>query len=262
MLTLVGWDHPEENAKAIADLETALAQAIWLSGAERRDPDKTYNPMTPDQLETLAPGFPWHAFLAKTGLPPVNRLDVGEPTAFTKIAAIYGATPARHLEGVVVALRVADRAAPWLSMPLWTPPASSARRRCRARPNSGPRWKRAAGVVDRGMGEAVGRVYVARAFRRRPRSASTPWWASCACAARRASTHLDRLSAETKARKPTPSFDMFTVKIAYPDKWRDYGALPISSDDLVGDLRVSQAFEWNRDVEAFERSGGSQRVVA
>ena len=245
MLTLVGWDHPKDNAKAIVDLETAIAQASW-SRAERRDPDKTYNPMTPEQLETLAPGFPWRAFLAKTGLPPVSRLDVGEPTAFTKIAAIYGSTPLATLKAWS-AFRVADGAAPLLSKRFVDANFEFRSKTLQGQTEQRPRWKRAVGTVDRGLGEAVGRVYVARYFPPEAKTKIDALVGELRVALHARIDHLDWMSPETKA-KANAKLDMFTVKIAYPDKWRDYAALRVSRNDLVGDVRAAQAFEWNRQV--------------
>ena len=63
LLTLTGWEKPAENAKAIVAFETRLAEATWTR-VERRDRDKTYNPMTPAELNALTPGFDWNRYLA------------------------------------------------------------------------------------------------------------------------------------------------------------------------------------------------------
>jgi putative endopeptidase len=246
MLGLVGWEHPEENAKAIVEMETAIAQASW-SRAERRDPDKTYNPMTPDQLATLAPGFPWRAYLARTGLPEINKVDVGEPTAFTKIAAIYGATPLETLKAWE-AFSVADAAAPYLSKTFVDANFDFRSKALSGQTEQRPRWKRAVAVVDRGMGEAVGRVYVARYFPPEAKVKIDDLVKQLQAALHARIDHLDWMSAETKA-KANAKLDRFTVKIAYPEEWRDYSALQVSADDLVGDVRASQAFEWARRVK-------------
>jgi putative endopeptidase len=245
MLGLIGWDHPEENAKAIVDLETSIAQASW-SRAERRDPDKTYNPMSPAQVEALAPGFPWRAYLSKTGLPPVERIDVGEPTAFTKIAAIYGAAPLDTLKAWT-AFRAVDGAAPFLSKAFVDANFDFRAKTLSGQPEQRARWKRAVGTVDRSMGEAVGRVYVARYFPPEAKAKIDDLVKEMQAALHARIDHLDWMSAETKA-KANAKLDLFTVKIAYPDKWRDYSALPVSPDDLVGDLKASAAFEWHRRV--------------
>jgi putative endopeptidase len=92
MLTLAGWPDPAANAAAIVAYETKVADASWTR-AERRDPVKTYNPMTPAELAAAAPGFDWAAWLKAEGLGDVQRVVVQENTAFPKLAAIYAATP-------------------------------------------------------------------------------------------------------------------------------------------------------------------------
>ena len=100
MLTLAGWPEPDANAAAIVSFETRIAKVSWTR-AEERDPDKEYNPMSPAELAKAAPGFDWTVFLREAGLGGVNRVIVGENTAFPQIAAIYAETPDRHPQGVV-----------------------------------------------------------------------------------------------------------------------------------------------------------------
>ena len=76
MLGMIGWPDADANAAAIVALETAIAEASW-SRAEERDPVKTYNPMSPAELATLAPGFDWTAYLDAGELPGVNRVVIG-----------------------------------------------------------------------------------------------------------------------------------------------------------------------------------------
>ena len=66
-LGLIGRPNPDQRATALFNLETSLAKAQWPA-ADRRDANKTYNPMTFKQLEAFAPGFPWAAFFASEGL--------------------------------------------------------------------------------------------------------------------------------------------------------------------------------------------------
>jgi len=79
MLALAKWPDPETSAKAVVDFETSIAEVSWTR-AERRDPDKTYNPTTRAELQTAAPGFAWGPFLDAAGLQGVNRVIVRENT--------------------------------------------------------------------------------------------------------------------------------------------------------------------------------------
>src|SRR6185436_2353185 len=84
--------------------------------AKLRDPTIQYNPHTPTQLVALAPGVDWNAYLAAAKLGGRGRLIVGQPDAFTRLAATFGAAPLDTLKAWM-AFRVADQAAPYLSKP-------------------------------------------------------------------------------------------------------------------------------------------------
>ena len=96
MLSIAGVSDPTRGAAVFA-LESRIAQAHW-SAAERREADKTYNPMSLTQLTRLAPGFPWSAYLTAKGIPlraPAGerQVDVGEKSAFPKLADTFATTP-------------------------------------------------------------------------------------------------------------------------------------------------------------------------
>ena len=97
MLTLAGEKDADKRAAQVFDLETALAKVEWPA-ADRRDADKTYNPITLSALEKVAPGFPWRAYLKAQGVTPTGpngerTLIVRENTAFPEMAKIFAATP-------------------------------------------------------------------------------------------------------------------------------------------------------------------------
>ncbi|MCO7025426.1 M13 family metallopeptidase, partial [Vibrio paracholerae] len=112
MLGLIGWPEPEARAADIIAFETKLAEASW-DRAERRDRDKTYNPMTPAELAAYAPGFDFKAYLAAHSLSEVKRVVVSDNTAFPKKAKIFAETPIETLKAWE-AFGVADQAAPYL----------------------------------------------------------------------------------------------------------------------------------------------------
>jgi putative endopeptidase len=246
MLTLAGWPDPAANAAAIVAYETKVADASWTR-AERRDPVKTYNPMTPAELAAAAPGFDWAAWLKAEGLGDVQRVVVQENTAFPKLAAIYATTPLSTLQAWA-AFHVADNAAPYLDHRFADARFDFRQRLLQGQQTERARWKRAVAFIDDGMGEALGRVYVAKYFPPDAKAKIDDLVAQLRAALGRRIDRVDWMSAETKA-KAHAKLDQFTVKIAYPDKWRDYSALTVSPDDLVGDVRAFKAFEWNRQLK-------------
>jgi putative endopeptidase len=243
MLTLAQWPNAAAEAQAIVDLETSIAKASWTR-AERRDPVKTYNPMSPAELAAAAPGFDWAAFLKGADVGSAKRVVVAENTAFPKIAAIFASTPLETLKAWE-AFNVADSAAPFLSAPFVQAHFEFRNKTLSGQQEQKPRWKRAVSVIDGDMGEAVGKLYVARYF---PPESKAKMDALVANIQKSLAARIERvswMSDATKARA-LQKLSMLTVKIGYPVKWRDYSSLAIASDDLVGDVERSTAFEWRR----------------
>jgi len=246
MLTLAGWPNAQANAKGIMAMETRIAEASW-SRAEQRDPVKTYNPMTPAQLAAAAPGFPWADYLAGGGLKGAPRVVVSESTAVPKIARIFAETPIETLQAWE-AFNVADNAAPFLSKAFVDANFEFRAKTLGGQPQQKPRWKRAAGTLNSAIGEAVGRLYVAAYFPPEAKAKMEAMIGDLRAALRARIERVAWMSPETRA-KALDKLSKFGVKIAYPDKWRDYSALSLSAEDLVGDVRRSSAFEWNRQVK-------------
>ncbi|MEO8927668.1 MAG: M13 family metallopeptidase N-terminal domain-containing protein, partial [Caulobacteraceae bacterium] len=158
MLKAIAWPDAEAQGEAVVALESAIAQASWTK-VEQRDPVATYNAMTPAELAALAPGFDWTAYFGTADLGQVNRVVVGEKTAFPKIAAIYAATPIATLQAWQ-AFTVADGAAPYLSKRFAQAHFEFRNKTLSGQQEQKARWKRAAATVDGGVGEAVGKLYV------------------------------------------------------------------------------------------------------
>jgi putative endopeptidase len=246
MLTLAGWDDPAASAKAVVEFETEIAKVSWTR-AEGRDPNRTYNAMSRSELAAYAPQFDWAAWLNGAGLSGVNRVVVRQNTAVQKIAAIYGETPVATLKAWE-AFRVADAAAPVLSDTFDKARFAFRGQLLQGQKTEQVRWKRAVNFVDLGMGEAVGRVYVAKYFPPAAKAKIDDLVSQLRASLNARIDRADWMSAETKA-KAHAKLAQFTVKIAYPAKWRDYSALKLSGSDLVGDARAFRVFEWNREVK-------------
>jgi putative endopeptidase len=249
MLGLAGWADAAAGAKDVVAFETRIAQGSWTL-AERRDPEKSYNPMSPAQLEAEAPGFAWAPFLQAAGIGSASRLVVGEKTAIVKIAALYGETPLPVLKAWA-AFHLADAAAPYLSKSFDDARFAFRGKTLAGQPKQRERWKRGVAFLD-GMGEAVGRVYVARYFPPDAKAKIDALVAELRVSLNRRIDRLDWMGADTKARAHA-KLAQFTVKIAYPDRWRDYSALQVSSVGLVGDARAFEAFEWHRQVARLDK---------
>ncbi|HEY8571790.1 M13 family metallopeptidase [Phenylobacterium sp.] len=245
LLTMIGWEKPAENAKAIVEFETKLAEATWTR-AERRDRDKTYNPATVAELQAMTPGFDWKRYLANTDLPAVQRIVVTTNTSYPKFAQAYAGTPVETLKAWQ-AFHVADGAAPYLSKRFADAAFEFRNKTLGGQPEQRPRWKRAVAFTNNAVGESVGRVYVARYFPPDSKAKMDELVANIRTAMRARIEKLPWMGPETKARA-LDKLAKFTVKIGYPEEWRDYGKLQLKRDDLYGNLLRSARYEWQRDV--------------
>jgi putative endopeptidase len=253
LLTLVGWPEPEAKAAAVVAFETRVADASWTK-AQQRDIAATYNPQKQTELAALTPGFAWDRFLHGAGLGGIDRLVVAEKSAFAPIAAIYQSTPLDVLQAWQT-FTVADNAAFYLAKPF-----SEARFQFRDKVLSGQpeeqvRWKRAIRAVGGGdctgdrvdcfgnMGFGVGQLYTARYFPPDSKAKIEALVANVKAAMRARLERLDWMSPATKA-EGLKKLDTYQIKVGYPDHPRDYSALVIRADDLVGDVRRSAAADW------------------
>ena len=254
LLTLLNWPDPAASAAAVVAYETQVAQASW-SRAQQRDPAKVYNPMTPAQLAALAPGFPWAGYLREAGLADTRQIVVGEKSAFPKLAAIYAATPLTTLKAWM-AFTAADNAANYLSSPFADAAFDMRDHTLLGQPEQKVRWKRAVRAVGGGdylagdrldrfgaMGWAVGELYTVKYFPPASKAQVQALVADLKAAFRARIRRLDWMGAATK-REALRKLETYTVKVGYPDKPRDYSALVIRDDDLVGDVRRTAAVDW------------------
>jgi putative endopeptidase len=115
-----------------------------------------------------------------------------------------------------------------------------------------PRWKRGVTAVEAALGEAMGRVYVQRYFPPESKAMMDRLVADLVTAMGRRIDRLDWMSPETKA-KAHEKLSKFTVKIGYPDRWKDYSSLQVVEGDLAGNIRRSFEFQWAEQVAKLGR---------
>ena len=250
MLELAGLatsDDSRGRAEKIVALETRIAAAHWDVVA-RRDADKTYNPVTWDELPTLAPGFPWHDWAREVGgtEETFGRLVAMQPDFLTAVADLWATEP---LETWTEWLRwrVVTSRAPYLTSDLvdenfrFFGTAMSGTEEIKAR------WKRGVAAVEAALGEEVGKEYVARHFPPGHKARMEELVANLTAAYRYSINRLPWMTPATQERA-LAKLEAFVPKIGYPDEWRDYSGLEVQADDLLGNVRRSAAFEHDYEL--------------
>ena len=245
MLTLVHGDGDHAaTARRIVDLETKLAAAHW-DVVKRRDADLTYNLRTFAELPSEAPGFDWAGWVGALGASP-EEVVVRQPDYLTAFAALWAGEDLQVWKQWLSWRLISARAS------LLTDDLVAENFAFYGRTLSGTeairdRWKRGVGLVESLMGDAVGKLYVARHFPPEAKSRMDELVANLREAYRVSITSLPWMTPQTRTRA-LEKLDKFTPKIGYPAKWRDYSALVIDAADLYGNYRRGYACEYDRDL--------------
>ena len=244
LLELGGIDEPADGAGRVMALEQRIAEAQWERVA-LRDPVATYNRMSVEQAAEAAPGLDWAAMLDAAGLPR-SAFVVGQPSYAAALGKLLTEAPLADWRSYLQ-VRLLNDFAPYLSSAFVQAEFEFNSKTLRGTPEIRPRWKRAAGEVNGGMGFAVGREYVARHF---PPVAKQRMDELVGNLRRAMEQGIDQLSwmGPATRKEARDKLARITVKIGYPDVWRDYGALQIDADDLVGNVRRATEFEWRRQL--------------
>jgi len=232
------------RAQAVLDFETKLASAHWTR-TERRDADKAYNKWAFADLAKKAPGFPWDAWAGGAGIDRARDVVVAEPSAFTGEAAAFGAAPLPVLKDHLAMLMVGNYAR-YLSKP-FADADFAIDQAFSGSTEQEARWKRGVTLVDGKIGEALGKVYVARYFPPASKVAADKLVKNIIAAMGERLKKLEWMAPETKA-KALEKLAAFKPKIGYPDKWRDYSSVVIKRDDLVGNVARANEFEFQRGL--------------
>ncbi|MEJ0086620.1 MAG: M13 family metallopeptidase [Pseudomonadota bacterium] len=249
LLARAGERNAKSAAARIAALETRLANYQWTN-VQNRDPVKTYNPMTLPEYEKLAPGFDWIAFFDGLGA-PVQKQDIGQPTFIKGVGQLVKTVPVADWRAYFE-FQLLDKYAPALPAQFADLEFDFHQRTLNGVQEPRPRWRRAVDSMDTNIGELVGRMFVEAHFSAAAKQRMKELVANLLKAFDGSIDGLDWMSAATRA-EAKKKLAKITVKIGYPDKWRDYSALTIRGDDLVGNLMRAAEFENNRQIQ---RSGG------
>lgn len=226
IFTLVGLDETQV-AKAVKDVmsvEDAIAKAS-LSQTELRDIERNYNPMSIKELKEAYPTIDWERYLDKIGVGAVDTLVVGQPSELVAVDRLFKEMPVEALR-YYVASQYIIAASPYLSDDFVAATFDFFGRTMSGKQEQKPRWKRAMAVPNNILSEAVGKVYVEKYFPEKDKERMLEMVKNLQTALGNRIASLDWMSDATKA-KAQEKLAAFTVKIGYPDTWKDYTTLKI-----------------------------------
>jgi putative endopeptidase len=242
------------RAEAVYKLEHAVAEVSWPN-EDRRDDDKTYNPMPVEELRKFAPHFPWQAMLGSSGIPLAangkpRTVIVAEKSAFPKLAEIFANTPVAVWRDYL-AINYLGNLSAYLPKRIDEANFAFYGRILEGNSQQLDRSTRGLHLISGTLGEALGKLYVARYFPPEAKTKALALAGNLLIAYEQDIRTLSWMSEETK-RKALDKLHAITPKIGYPDKWRDYSALEIKRRDLIGNIRRLDLFEWNREMKRLD----------
>ncbi|MGV8880825.1 MAG: M13 family metallopeptidase [Rhodoglobus sp.] len=247
MFTLAGLDDAAERAERVFALETELATHHWDNVANR-DSEKTYNLLPWSAAGDLIGSIDLDVWLGAMGVPEhsFDEVVVRQPSFITGLEQVLRDDNLDAWRDWL-AWQVIRSNAAYLSKDFVEANFDFYGRTLTGTPEMRARWKRGVSLVEGALGEAVGKIYVDRHFPAGAKAAMDVLVANLVEAYRDSIQNLDWMGEDTK-KSALDKLDKFTPKIGFPAKWRDYSSLEVAADDLLGNIRASNEYEFQREL--------------
>ncbi|BDU72285.1 M13 family metallopeptidase [Mesoterricola silvestris] len=246
MLRLAGFDNPDARAKGILDLETKIAATHWTR-VQQRQRDKVYNPSPAVDLEKAYPGVGWGPLLAAAGVGGEKVIIVSHPSAVAGEGLLMAREPLDTWKDYL-AFHAVSGAASCLPKAFVEASFAFHGKVLAGQLEDQPRWKHGVDLTSRVLGEAVGKLYVAKHFPPEAKRQMDALVKNIIQAMDARLANLTWMDPATKA-EARAKLARFTPKIGYPAKWRDYSALEIRRGDALGNLRRAAEFQYQRQLD-------------
>jgi predicted metalloendopeptidase len=234
-----------DGAAAVLRIETALAQ-VSLTRARLRDPQASYHKVTLAELPNRDGAIDWPAFFSACGAPPFTELNLAHPEFFAGFAALVTSAPLADWQAYLRWKLIHD-SAPFLAAAIADENFRFYSTTVRGTGEQLPRWRRVAMAVDASIGDALGQLYVAEYFPPAAKARVLKLVEDLRAALAERIQALAWMDAPTKA-KAQAKLAAFSVKMGYPDKWKDYAGVRIERGPYVLNVMRASAYEVHRNL--------------
>ena len=268
MFKLIGYDEATSaaNAKKVMTLETQLAKTA-MSRLELRDPNKTYNKVTTEELVKLSPVFNWNRYFMDLGIGNPGSVNLNQPNFIKEISNMLTNIPVEDWK-IYFKWNLINETASYLSSDFVKASFAFYGKAMTGTEVMRPRWKRVLGVTSGALSEALGQLYVKAYFPQEAKDRMVKLVENLRVSLGERIQNLEWMSPETK-QKGLEKLKAINVKIGYPDKWRDYSGLEIKDDAYVLNVLRANKFETefylakiNKPVDKLEWGMSPQTVNA
>jgi putative endopeptidase len=246
MFTLAG-DTPEQAAKetaAVMEIETALAQAS-TPRVDLRDPENRYHIYTVTDFQKLTPDFDYSVYFKDIKIGHFDTLNVATPNFFKVFNELIAKEPVDAWKSYF-RWHVLHGSATNLPKAFFDENFAFFGKTLNGQKEPTPRWKQCSTMTDHALGEAVGQDWVKQNFPPKAKASMDQLVAALEKALGDDIKTVPWMSDDTK-KAAAEKLAMIRNKIGYPEKWRDYTALTVDRNDLIGNLARNAVFEndWN-----------------
>ncbi|MFB3765235.1 MAG: M13 family metallopeptidase [Methanotrichaceae archaeon] len=256
MFVLLG-ENPEiasKNAQIVMRMETRLAKASFTN-VENRDPIKTYNRMTLEELAAFAPGYDWKGFITDLGYPDIKEINVLNPPFVKELGAMMQNESVTDLK-IFLRWKLLSATAPYLSSSFENESFDFNSRKLNGQEQMEPRWKRVLEIESVFLGEPIGQLYVKEYFDSKSKARMNELVSNLKLAFMSRLRNLTWMGNSTK-EKAMEKLEAMDLKIGYPDKWRDFSGLEIKNDSYVMNVLRAGNFEFNHGYSGMDKIGKS-----
>jgi endothelin-converting enzyme/putative endopeptidase len=250
LFELAGAEDGADKANTLYTLEHRLAEVQWTK-EDNRDPVKTYNPHSLQQLQELAPGINWALTLEAAQLGNRERYIVQQPSFFAGASEIITDTPLDTWKDYLT-FQTIDNFAPILGDDFFNAWFTFYQAGLQGIEEPEPKWKRAVNSINASMGELLGQLYVDKHYQEASRARMEKMIANLVEAYRQSILELDWMSDTTK-EQALQKLSKFNPKIGYPEQWRDYSSMEIVPGDLLANAKSAATFEYWRNIDKLDK---------
>ncbi len=245
MMAAIDHRDPADAAERIVALETELAEIFW-DRVTNRDPQKTYNKLSADDLQKLLYNIPFGDFLDEAGLGDHKEFIVRQPDYLDGLNDLISTIPEETWQDYFL-YQVIDSAASDLTEDLERRHFEFYQTALSGVEEQKPLWRRGVEATESVLGEVLGKLYVERHF---PPEAKQRMDALVGNLKKAYAIRIEAIEWMTPVtkKKALEKLSKFTTKIGYPDQWKDYSKLEVASDDLVGNYMRATEVEYNRQL--------------
>jgi putative endopeptidase len=235
-----------KNAETIMRIETQLAKASFTN-VENQDPQKTYNKVTIEGLNKLAPNINWQSYFTQVGYPGLSEVNISQPGFMIELSNMMKTVPVDDWK-TFLRWRLINSTAACLGKEYVDQNFDFYYRTLSGQEKMEPRWKLVLDATSGSLGESIGQLFVKRYFPAVAKQRMTDLIMNLKKSLRQRIENLTWMEQETK-KEALAKLDKMGVKVGYPEKWRDYSGLAISSQSYVLNVLNSQAFKFRYSMD-------------